>query len=161
MQNTALRISHWLDAAEEGMCSYSSIPIEEAEQELQHHQQQAETLERVCWELSDQRRVLGQSEVLSAQVWPLALGCLATLQSRLQLLQSARTTQVESLRAGVREVTHYRVGLMQLETVLLEQRTDIQQRLVESAGLSTDQQLQVTQPTNRSTATPIYPAPLT
>ncbi|XP_067848213.1 nesprin-2-like [Heptranchias perlo] len=143
LQNAALRISHWLDAAEERMASDRTVPIEGAEQQVHHHQLQAETMERVCREVGEQRSLLEQSWVLDAQDRPVAIDCLASLQSRLKLLQSAHTTMIESLRAGEREVTEYQLRLRQLEAVLLERRTDIQQGLLESGGHSTGEQLQL------------------
>ncbi|XP_067894584.1 nesprin-2-like [Heterodontus francisci] len=143
MQNATRWISHWLDAVEEGMCSDSSIHIEEAEQELRDHQLLSDTLERVCRELSEQRYLLGQSDVFGDQICPVALECLGNLQHRLKLLQSFHSTVSQSLRDGARQITQYQVRLRQLEAALLQRRTDAQKRLVESVGHSTGEQLQL------------------
>ncbi|XP_059504896.1 nesprin-2 [Stegostoma tigrinum] len=138
LQDTTVRINQWIDAAEEGICSSNSIPFDEAEEQLEHHQLLAVTLEKVSAEMSEQCSVLEQPHQSAERISPLARQCLATLQSRLKLLQAAYSAVGQLLTARVREITQYQDRLRQFEAALLERRMKVRNQC---AAQSTSDQL--------------------
>ncbi|GCC16397.1 hypothetical protein chiPu_0021856, partial [Chiloscyllium punctatum] len=67
LQDTTLWISQWLDAAEERIYSSSPIPLEEAEQQLEYHQERLRQFEAVLLERRmDVRNRLVESAAQSA-----------------------------------------------------------------------------------------------
>ncbi|XP_051876594.1 nesprin-2-like [Pristis pectinata] len=96
VQNTALRISDWLDATQEGLCSCRLVPPEEVEKKLKHHQVLLETLEAAHRALTEQTHALGQSATFSC---PAALGSLWDLHTRLGLAVRCCSLLTDSLRA--------------------------------------------------------------
>ncbi|XP_072350385.1 uncharacterized protein [Scyliorhinus torazame] len=142
-QDSILWISHWFDGVEEGMSSYCSVPIKGAEKQLQYLQLLVATLERLSRELSEQQCRLAQEDAPGGVIGPRARECLSSLQSRLKLLQAAHCTVRQSLRDGVTHITQYQETLRQLEAAILETKTDVRKRLLESVGRSTCEQLQL------------------
>ncbi|XP_038646362.1 nesprin-2-like [Scyliorhinus canicula] len=142
-QDSILWISQWFDVVEEGMSSYCSVHIDAAGKQLQHLQLLVAILERLSQELSKQSSRLGQEDASGGVIDPRALECLTSLQSRLKMLQAAHCTVRQSLTDGVSHITQYQEKLSQLEAALLEMKTDVRNRLSESVGRSTGEQLQL------------------
>ncbi|XP_059816588.1 nesprin-2-like isoform X3 [Hypanus sabinus] len=139
VQRIAHRVSDWLDGAQAELYAGSLVPLEEAEQQLQHHQVLLESLETAHQEMAEEVEALGQSDLFSC---PEARGSLTDLHNRLGLFIRSCCQLTHSLRADVDQASECQTKLKQLQAALSERRAIVQHQLLESTGCSLDEQLQ-------------------
>ncbi|XP_072895555.1 nesprin-2-like isoform X2 [Hemitrygon akajei] len=139
VQSIAHRVSDWLDGAQVELYAGILVPLEEAEQQLQHHQVLLESLETAHQEMAEEVEALGQSDLFSC---PEARGSLTDLHNRLGLFIRSCCQLTHLLRANVDQASECQTELKQLQAALSERRATVQHQLLESTGCSLDEQLQ-------------------